>query len=601
MVDRPSPRLSSLLQLGVAAMLSLMPGVVVAQLRGATWIEAPGRVIRFGLASVLLLALVYGVRLRRARDRARILRRLNLRALPLLGAPLLPLLIDPNVVTTRGGLVLAAVVGWAACWWASRLAGREPRPRRAAKLEWYGVVAASLVVAAVLARLAWFRFASLQTNTYDLGLFYNALWNTAQGRWFVCTLVPTGSILDEHVSLALVPLAGLVRLGLRPTGLLVLQSVWICAGAIPLYSLARRHLGAMGGRVFALAYLLHPSLHSNVLWDFHPLSLAAPLLVLLVAYGERRRLHPWFVVSVVGLLMLREEMAFVLVAYAMTLALGGRTRRAVGLAAVAIGFLVALNLAMGHTSSHLSRYADVAEHGGGGLRGMMAAVLFDPAFVLGYALTYGKVVYVGMQGVGVLGAGWWVRRAWPMFALAFAFSWLAKSRHVYNPFFHYTTMLYPLVLAWAPEGISRLTALPWGLASRATRRRALLIAVAVASGLLSLAYGGLHDNDAFRAGFTAPRREISDKARQRLAWLQEQLAEIPPETAIAVTGRIGPHAAARPHVYAFPTERPVDVWVVFGPDLRDEQRVELRRAVARGEWRREVSKGSLQLYRRVSP
>ena len=128
--------------------------------------------------------------------------------------------------------------------------------------------------------------------------------------------------------------------------------------------------------MFALAYLLHPSVHVNALWDFHPMSFAAPLLIALVLYGERRRLHVAFVVSAAGLLMLREEFAFVLVAFSMTLALRGQTRRAAGLAACAAGFLVVLNLSIGHTSSHLARYADVAQRGGGGIVGMMLATLF---------------------------------------------------------------------------------------------------------------------------------------------------------------------------------------------------------------------------------
>lgn len=593
-----APIVPRLLSIALAVACGFMPGVVFAQLRGAALEDGPGQLLRFGVASALLLGLVYGLRLRRASDPWHALHRLNLRALPLLGAPLLPLLGDAEVAGTRGGLVLAAIVAWAVMAGASRLPATPRAPKRVGRAEWVGVVAASLLVGGWLARLAWIRHASMQTNTYDFGLFVNALWNTAQGDWFACTLVPTGSVLDEHVSLALVPLAGLMKLGLPPDGFLVLQALWICAGAIPLYGLARRHLGAAGGRVFAVAYLLHPSVHANALWDFHPMSLAAPFLVLLVAYGERRRLHPWFVASVAGLLMLREEMAFVLLAFSLTLALGGRVRRAAGLAGVSIGFLVALNLAMGQTSTHLSRYADIAEHGGGGLSGMVAATLFDPAFVLGYALTYSKVVYVGMQAVGALGLALLVRRAWPMLALAAAFSWLATSRHVYNPYFHYTTMLYPLVLAWAPEGASRLANLPFAQVGRAIRRRAITTAILVASMLLSLTYGGLHDNDVFRAGFRAPRREISDAALRRVAWIEAQLDTLPEGTSMAVTGRVGPHVATRPHVYAFPTEREVDVMLLFGPDLRPKQKAELRRAVAQGTWVLAQSTGSLQLYRR---
>ncbi len=584
----------------VAVVLAFVPGAAVAQIQGLSWQDDVSAVLRFTVAGALLVGFGYALTLRRAADRWSALRRANLRALPLLGMPLLGLLLDPDVATTRGGLIIAAVVGWGVMAGVSTLHGRDRVPRGAHRVELWGVVAAALIVGAWLARLALIRDSSMQTNTYDFGLFVNAIWNTSAGRPFVCSLVPSGSVLDEHVSLALLVFAGLMKAGLPPRGFLVLQSVWICLGAVPLFLLARRHLGAAGARVFALAYLLHPSVHVNALWDFHPMSFAAPLLITLVLYGERRRLHVGFVLSAAGLLMLREEFAFVLVAFSVTLVSRGQTRRAAGLVASALAFLVMLNVTMGQTSSHLARYADVAERGGGGIVGMMLATLFEPAFVLGYALSYAKVVYVGIQGAGVLAMAAWVRRAWPMLALACAFSMLASSRAVYNPFFHYTTMLYPLALAWAPEGLSRLAARPWSARSIRVRRRALVVAVGVASVGMSLTYGGLHDNEVFRAGFRSPRRAISERAQERLEWLHSQLAALPPEMPIAVTGRVGPHAATRPQVYAFPTDHEVDALVVFQGDLRREDKSALRTAVGRGEWAMAASSGSLAIYRRVS-
>ncbi len=585
----------------LAAVLAVVPGTTVAQLQGLMWQDDGAAVLRLTIAGALLVGFGYVLMLRRAPDRRAALRRANLRALPLLGLPLLGLLLDPEVATTRGGLVLASVLAWGVMAGASVLQGRVRAPRRAHRAELLGVVAAALLVGGWLARLALIRHASMQTNTYDFGLFVNAIWNTSQGRPFVCSLVPTGSVLDEHVSLALLPFAVLMKAGLPPSGFLVLQAIWISLGAVPLYLLARRHIGASGGRVFALAYLLHPSVHVNALWDFHPMSFAAPLLIALVLYGERRRLQVGFVASAAGLLMLREEFAFVLVAFSMTLALRGQTRRAAGLAVGAIAFLVVLNVSMGHTSSHLARYADVAERGGGGIVGMMLATMFEPAFVLGYALTYAKVVYVSIQAAGVLGMAVLVRRAWPMLALAAAFSMLASSRAVYNPFFHYTTMLYPLALAWAPLGLSRLAALRWSSVPLALRRRALITAVGMASIGLSLTYGGLHGNDVFRAGFRAPRREISKSALERLDWLKAQLAAIPADVPIAVTGRVGPHAATRTRVYAYPAEHDVEALVVFQGDLRKEDKVALRAAVSQGEWAVAASSGSLAVYRRPSP
>ncbi|MEM6294108.1 MAG: DUF2079 domain-containing protein [Myxococcota bacterium] len=581
-----------------AVLVAVMPGVAAARLfDGPDLPDGIGRAVRFAVASALLVGFVAFLWMRR-RKRWDALSAWNRRALPLLTAPVLVLLADTDLVSTRGGLALGSIAAFALTVASSRLAGPVPAPMRRRRATPWVILAAALLVGGWLSSIAWVRHDSMQTNTYDLGLFVNAIWNTSQGRWFVCTLVPTGSILDEHVSLMLVVFAALMKMGLTAKGLLALQAMWLCAGAVPAYLLARRHLGEAGGVVFAAAYLLHPSVHANALWDFHPLSFTPPLVLWMFVWGRTRRLRPAFLLCVLALLMLREDMAFVLLAYAATLWLDGRARRAALVGGIAIAFLVGLNLAMGQTTSHVSRYADLAARGGGGLTGLVVSSLFDPSFVLSHALSYGKVVYVGMQGVGVLLLPALARRRWPLLGVTVAFSVLATSKHVSNPYFHYTSLLLPIVFGLAPAGASALLVWTRGFGPIATRRRALVHGVFAGSLALSFAYGGLHDNESFRAGFRTPRRTLSEAAGERVAWLRGALEGIPDGTSMAVTGRVGPHVAQRPAVYAFPPERPVELMIVFRGDLRRDQRTWLQEQVASGAWSIVESTGSLSIYRR---
>ncbi len=576
-----------------------MPGVAAARLMdGPQLPEGVGRAVRFGLASLLLVGFAAALWVRRFGRGLGALAVWNQRSLPLLTAPTLVLLADTELVSTRGGLALGSIAAIALSVVASRLAGPVPKPARVVRVMPWLVLAVALVFGGWLANIAWVRHDSMQTNTYDLGLFVNAIWNTANGRWFVCTLVPTGSILDEHVSLMLIGFAALMKAGLTVKGLLALQAMWLCAGAVPTYLIGRRHVGEAGGLAFAAAYLLHPSVHANALWDFHPLTFTPPLVLWMMLWGRGARLRPGFVVCVVALLMLREEMAFVLLAYAATLWLDGHGRRAALVGGIAVAFLAGLNLAMGQTTSHVSRYADLAARGGGGLTGLVVSSLVDPSFVLSHALSYAKVVYLGMQGIGVLLLPTLARRRWPLLGVAVAFSVLATSKHVSNPYFHYTSLLLPVVFGLAPAGLSALLVWTRGRFPTATRRRALLYGVLAASCALSFGYGGLHDNDSFRAGFRAPRRTLSEAAGERIAWLRAEADAIPAETPMAVTGRVGPHLAQRPAVYAFPPERPVDVMIVFRGDLRREQRTWLQEQVAAGAWSIVDSTGSLSIYRR---
>ncbi len=591
---------SSVVAVGVALLIGAMPGVTVAHLLlDVDVARDPFPVVRTALASMLLIGFAYGLRLRRARGRGGALHRLNTRLFPLALSPMLLLFPDAELASTRGGLVVAAAVVLGLAVVRSRLAGSRPRPRAPWRWEWVTVVVASLTVGGYLGHLALVRHAAMQTNTYDFGLFANAIWNTSQGRWFACTLVPSGSILDEHVSPALLWFAWLFRLGLPATSLLVVQALFLASGAVPAYFIARRHLGAAGGRVFAFAFLIHPSLHANALWDFHPLSFAAPLLLWLVLLGRAPRIGIGFVASLVALLMLREELAFVVLAYSATLALRGRPLRGVGLAAAGGLALWAVNVATGHTSSHLSRYAEVAERGGGGLSGVVRTVGLDPGYVLSHALTYPKVVYLAMQMGGVFALALLARGAWPLLGFAVAFPMLATSAHVSNPYFHYTTMVYPIVFALAPAGVT-WASLRWrGTAPIATARRAWLSGVLVASAALSFAYGGLHDNPSFRAGFVAPRRDVGPKATERLRWLRARLEEISPEASLAVSGRIGPHVIGREAVYAYPTERDVDLLVLFRSDLRPAQKRLLQQGVESGQWRVREATGSILIYERI--
>jgi uncharacterized membrane protein len=66
----------------------------------------------------------------------------------------------------------------------------------------------------------------------------------------------------------------------RPETLLVIQSFAIALGAVPVYLIARRDLGAWPGVTLSAVYLLYPALHGVNSFDFHPVAFAiAPLLM----------------------------------------------------------------------------------------------------------------------------------------------------------------------------------------------------------------------------------------------------------------------------------------------------------------------------------
>ncbi len=120
------------------------------------------------------------------------------------------------------------------------------------------------------------RMYSLGANAWDLGNYNQALYTfDFNGKLFVWTsdiiANPSGSLFGIHFS----PIFFLLALPYftypRPETLLVIQSIAIAIGAVPMYWLARDHLTSRRlALLFSLSYLASPALMGVNWFDFHP-------------------------------------------------------------------------------------------------------------------------------------------------------------------------------------------------------------------------------------------------------------------------------------------------------------------------------------------
>jgi uncharacterized membrane protein len=124
--------------------------------------------------------------------------------------------------------------------------------------------------------------ATFRTHASDLGQMDQALWNTLHGRFLEDTK-PDGrqaTRMTDHVEpiFALVSLAYLAYDGVE--AILVLQSIVVALGALPIFWIARKKLrNDWPGVAFAGMYLLFPALQAANLAEFHAVTLApAPLI-----------------------------------------------------------------------------------------------------------------------------------------------------------------------------------------------------------------------------------------------------------------------------------------------------------------------------------
>lgn len=148
----------------------------------------------------------------------------------------------------------------------------------------------------------------------DLGIMSQVTWNTAHGRLFETSLDRAGntsligSYMGNHVRPILLLLAPLYRLWSDPRSLLILQSVALALGAVPLYWIARRNLRSSRLQVvFVVSYFLYPALGFINLFDFHPVAFSIPFL--LTAYWALLEEHDILFWSMIVLsLMTKEEL-----------------------------------------------------------------------------------------------------------------------------------------------------------------------------------------------------------------------------------------------------------------------------------------------------
>jgi len=115
---------------------------------------------------------------------------------------------------------------------------------------------------------------------YDLALFAQAYWNTLQGDFLFSSLKGGMAIWGDHFNPIVLGILPFYWLWPSPETLLVLQSLALVAGALPLYSLAKRELTDEGPAVFiTLAYLAYLPLRQMNSFDFHPIAFATPLVL----------------------------------------------------------------------------------------------------------------------------------------------------------------------------------------------------------------------------------------------------------------------------------------------------------------------------------
>ena len=421
---------------------------------------------------------------------------------------------------------------------------------------------AAVAFAAVLGGAAILRHRAFGSGRFDLGNMTQAVWSTANGDPLSVTDVHGEQIsrLGSHFDPILAAFAPLWWLWPDPELLLVVQAVAVASGALPVYWLARKHLGSeWPAAALALAYLLYPSTQWLTVSDFHPVALACPLLLYAWWHLDEGRL--WAFALLAGAaIATKEHVGLAVAAMGIWYAIArGRRREGVaiallaGSAALVAALVVVPYFAPAGSSAFESRYDAPS------LDRRDLAYLIDlllPLLFLPLAAPLAALAAAPELGLNLLSS-------------------TVTQTSVKT---HYAAVAIPALLAASVFAAARLG-----------RRLAYAAVAAAAAGMLVL----------------GPLGRVDLTADERAAAQRRALALVPDGAPVSATNALGAHLSERRRIFSFPVLAEAE-WVVvderrltFLDSLRPE-RARPALAALRGDprWRRVFAEDGIVVFRR---
>ena len=418
----------------------------------------------------------------------------------------------------------------------------------------------------MLAYAAYFSALSIRqhdaflTHKADLGHFDQPIWNTLQGRPLVRTQQGEQlTRLTDHFEPILIPLSLSFVLWDDVRALLVLQSVAVALGALPLFWLTRDELQARGyslalsevaGLILACAYLLFPALEAANLTEFH----AAPLMVapmLLALYYARKGLYGRMWVWALLVMAVKEEMSLLTFMLAVWLLLFRREwKHGLGLAAVSlVWFGVATFVIVPYyaplkygveESVYFQRYGELGDSPLAVAQtlvtrpGLVWQIVSEPArlqYLFGLLLSAGLLLPLLAPDVLLL--------CLPSLMA----NLLSSYEAMYSGAYHYSAPVVPFVVAAAAVGLGRV-----GYWVRRSRHRAVIV---VGVAVLFLAGSVVYH---YYRGYTPVAKRFSwPEVTEHHRMLERRFApQIPDDAVLSTTAPLFPHLDHRARIHVFP-------------------------------------------------
>ncbi len=340
------------------------------------------------------------------------------------------------------------------------------------RLAWLLLAVVMVAYALWMGDQALLRYDTFKATAFDLGNMDQAVWNTLHGHPFEFTNRSDNYYgapirLAQHVEPILLLLAPLYLFHADARIMLVFQTLAVTVGALPTFLLTRKYLPTLPllAPIMAAAYLFMPASIGQNIYDFHPATLAAPLLLFAILALTYRRIV-WFLIACILAASCKEEMPLVvamlgvLVAWKYKLPRLGLLLFVGGIVLSAIAFLVIephFNVGA-KENTYWYRYAAL----GSSPKAAVVNVLLHPWLPLVLFVTFDRVYYLlsllRSSGFLALLAPEWLLPTLPSLAI----NLLSSDMYLHSGVYQYNAAIIPFVVVAAIHGARRLYLLWYG-------------------------------------------------------------------------------------------------------------------------------------------
>lgn len=318
--------------------------------------------------------------------------------------------------------------------------------------------AIALVYAGMYATISVARFERLATQSFDLGIFEQAIRHYAYLQAPIVDIEgPGANFLGDHWNPAIAVFAPFYRLFPTPVTLLVGQAVVIALAVVPITRAGIRHLGRWSGVAVGLAFGMSYGVQAAVNFDFHEVSLAVPLLAFaLEAFLASR----WtsVVAWVAPLVLVKEDLGLTVAAVGLLLVLVGVRRWGIALGVFGLAsFALTMTVLIPHFNAKGHPSWSRVLSGTGTSDSVLHRILSMPLDLLtpGPRLTTVLLLLVVTAFLGLRS---------PLMILVLptlAWRFISTNQNFWGQSFHYDLVLMPIVFAALIDGTVRARRARW--------------------------------------------------------------------------------------------------------------------------------------------